>query len=48
LRSGGLSKQTLFRQLEGADVDKCEVVLHGLVVDGLVQRRGRMVQLSGD
>ena len=48
LRGGGLAKHALFARLEGADVMRCEEVLQGLVHDGLVQRRGRMVQLAGD
>lgn len=48
LRGGARSKRQLLAPLEGVDDVRCEVILRGLVADGLVQRRGRVVQLSGD
>jgi A/G-specific adenine glycosylase len=48
LRGGARSKRELFAPLAEFDDVRCEVILQGLVADGLVQRRGRVVQLVGD
>jgi hypothetical protein len=34
-------------RLDGAEPARCRLVLDGLIRDGLVERRGRGVQLAG-
>jgi A/G-specific adenine glycosylase len=48
LRDGPKSKVALFALLDDADARRSEMILNGLVRDGLVQRRGRVLQLVGD
>ena len=48
LGHGAVTKRQLFSVLDGIDASKCEDILGGLVSDGLVQLRGRTVQLAGD
>jgi A/G-specific adenine glycosylase len=48
LSHGARTKQQLFSALDGIEVSRRDNILDGLVSDGLVQRRGRVVQLAGD
>lgn len=48
LGHGARSKRQLFSALDGIDPSRCDDILGGLVSDGLVQLRGRLVQLAGD
>jgi A/G-specific adenine glycosylase len=48
LRDGPRTKASLFAFVDDADGGRREAILDGLVRDGLVQRRGRNVQLVGD
>jgi A/G-specific adenine glycosylase len=48
LGHGARTKQQLFSALAGFDQSRYDDIVDGLVADGLVQRRGRIVQLAGD
>jgi A/G-specific adenine glycosylase len=48
LGNGARTKRQLFSALDGIDASRCDDILGGLVSDGLVQLRGRVVQLAGD
>jgi A/G-specific adenine glycosylase len=47
LRGSSLATAALFAQLGEAGPARCRVALEGLIRDGLVERRGRVVQLAG-
>jgi A/G-specific adenine glycosylase len=47
LRGSSLSTAALLARLDGAEPARCRLVLDGLIRDGLVERRGRGVQLAG-
>lgn len=48
LRAGPRSTKALFIEVEESDVDRGDTILKGLEREGLVERRGRKVQLVGD
>jgi A/G-specific adenine glycosylase len=48
LRERPRSTQRLLADLEGVDVNRGAALIADLVADGLVERRGRVVHLSGD
>jgi A/G-specific adenine glycosylase len=48
LREGPRSMQQLMGAMEGVDPGRGVTLVDGLVADGLVERRGRLVTLSGD
>jgi A/G-specific adenine glycosylase len=48
LGQGACTKRQLFMSLDGVDESRRDDILGGLVSDGLVQLRGRVVQLVGD
>ena len=48
LRESPRSTQHLLASLVGVDVDRGAALIAGLVADGLIEQRGRVVRLSGD
>jgi hypothetical protein len=40
--------QELLGAMESVELSRGETLIDGLVTDGLVERRGRLVSLSGD
>jgi A/G-specific adenine glycosylase len=48
LRDGPRSMQELLGAMESVELSRGETLIDGLVTDGLVERRGRLVSLSGD
>jgi A/G-specific adenine glycosylase len=48
LGSGARTRRQLSLVLDGVDESRRDHILAGLVADGMVQRRGRVVQLAGD
>lgn len=48
LRERPRSSQHLMASIEGVDAKRGANVIAGLVADGLIERRGRLVHLSGD
>jgi A/G-specific adenine glycosylase len=48
LRERPHSTQHLLARLDGVDADRGATLIAGLVADGLVERRGRLVRLIGD
>jgi A/G-specific adenine glycosylase len=48
LRTGPRTTKRLWSDVEGVDATRGASLIEGLVADGLVERRGRVVHLSGD